>query len=195
MIAVEHDHERGLQLGEQALKVAPREYGQSGLIFRREQWQALALARLEIGRGERKVVEESRDVGVAVVELIPEIGNRRVLEPACGKGGLAAPRRSRYPDRRAFACAIEQREQALARQNPRQARARGLAERHPSGFHRVPSRRSLPYCSPPATRREQSPRAADRPRRASHRQYARSRASRWRAAAFRSHGLFSVAPG
>ena len=135
LVAVEDHGERRLQLREQPLEVAPREHREAGLVFGRKQRQALALAGLEIGRRKAQVIEERGDVGIAFVELVPKVWHRGVVEPARHQRGLAAAGRPGNPHRRPLAPAIEQREQARARQDPCQARARRLAERHPPRLH------------------------------------------------------------
>src|SRR6185503_8229106 len=109
-----------------------------------------------------QVVEEGGDIAVAFVELIPEIGDARVIEPARGERGLAAAWRAGDPRHRDVA--IEQAEQALARERAGDARASRLAERDFACLHFIRP-------SPP-------PPFADRRRRASRRALSRCRAGR-----------------
>jgi hypothetical protein len=130
LVAVEHHGERHLELSIQALEITPREHAEAGLIFRREQGQALALER---SGGEAEVVEERGDIGVALVELIPERRDAGMVEPARGKRGLAAPGRASHPGYRAVLG--KQAEEALARQHAGDARPRRLSQRYVLRLH------------------------------------------------------------
>jgi len=88
--------------------------------------QRLALGAFELVGGEAEIVEEGGDVGIALVELIPEARDPGAVEIARRERGLAAPGRTRDPYRRRLAAAVEKLEQALARQDAGEARARGL---------------------------------------------------------------------
>jgi hypothetical protein len=131
LIAVEDHGEGRLQTRVQDLEVAAREERQPRLGVGREQRQRLALHR----GGQAEVMEERGDVGIAVVDLVPQVINAGMLEPARGKRGLARARRPRQPRHRAAAF-LQQIEQALARKYPGEARPGGFAERSALGLHR-----------------------------------------------------------
>ena len=156
MVAVEHHRERRLELRVQALEIAPREHREPGLVLRREERQTLMLP-VEPCRGEAEVVEKRGDVGVALVELVPERRNAGVVEPARGKRGLAASGRAGDPGGEAVcpyratrtgACAAARRPRSAAWSCP--ATPSSLSSHSP---RTAPSRLgSAPPRQPPGTR-------------------------------------------
>jgi hypothetical protein len=96
------------------------------VVLGRKQRQRRALAAL--GCGEAEVIEERGDVRDALIQLVPEAIDAGVVEVARHRGGLPAARRAGDPRHRALALGIEQREQALARQDAGQAWTGNLAE-------------------------------------------------------------------
>ena len=128
MVAVEHHGERRLQTGVQRLEIAPREDRQPGMVFRTQNRQRLGVVWPDVFRRQSQIVEKRRDFAIAFVELVPEAGDCGVIEIARRQGGLAAARRPGNPNHRSFAPLVEQPEQALARQDPRQARPGGLSK-------------------------------------------------------------------
>ena len=72
VIAVEDDDKRRSETLVERLEVAAREYRKAGVILGRELGQAGRLALGELGGGGIEIVEERRDVAVALVELVPQ---------------------------------------------------------------------------------------------------------------------------
>jgi len=129
VVAVKDDGEGRPKSLVERLEKTTRENGQSRVIFGSELRQTWRLAPGELVRCGVKIVENRGDVGIALVELVPQRGELAVLEVARGNRGLAAPGRTRDPDRRAPACFIEQAIQAFARNDAGPARPGCLGER------------------------------------------------------------------
>lgn len=83
-----------------------------------------------------EVVEESRQIGIARVDLEPDAGDAAGIEPTGHQGRLARTRRSDHTSGRPLlARLIEQAKQPLARNRPGQARAGELGEQWALPWH------------------------------------------------------------
>ncbi len=132
---VEDDGARVRQDREEIAEEAAREAREILLqVGRVERQRRRRLAR-DLLRGDPHVVDERRRIGVADVDLVPEMSSLADLEPARDERRLPGSRRRADPDDRAGRRVVEQREQPRPRERVVELRAGELGEGGRAGGH------------------------------------------------------------
>ncbi len=101
-------------------KVAPGEYRQPQVVFRRQDGQGAVAQRL---RGLSQVVEEGGRIGIVGVHLVPQALRLPGCEVGRHQGGLAGTRRGMDPHHGLLARLVQPDMQALTLQHPAGIRA------------------------------------------------------------------------
>ena len=141
MISVEHHREWRAQMCVQCLEIAACECGYRGVIFRRELWQPELWPPTQFTGRQAEVIKERGNIGVAFVDLVPKGWLLAAFKIAGHERRLPAPRGARHPDN-GFPGGIQHGEEAIPRQDAREAWTRRLGERNGFCAHacRVPHR-------------------------------------------------------
>ena len=126
---VEHDHGAGGQARKELAEPAPPEAGEIAPVLVGEERQRRCLRAAERRCGETEKVEERRGIAVARIDVVPDGGEPPRIEVAREQRAFSRARRTGDPQRGMLAPLVEQPEQALARADAIQPRARELCER------------------------------------------------------------------
>jgi hypothetical protein len=128
VVVVEDEDEGGLEAREQTLEVSQSEDGEASTVLGREQGKKRAPARRRAGGSERHVVEERRDVDVALVDAVPEAAQLALVDVVRDQRGLPRARRSGHPDDGMGATGVEPLEEPGSRQDAADSRASDLGQ-------------------------------------------------------------------